>query len=113
MYLICNLGISQALVLGQLIPMVDYGGIYRLISMNPLALNTAYFPFIWEIPILEYLVSVISKTKDNQKLNFLLSILQKPEINQHNPPAVRAKVVSRLVSGFFKELLREFIGNHA
>lgn len=100
---------SQAIVLSQMIPMGDCSSVYRMILAQPQTLNSKYFKYLWEVPLLEVLVAVYKKRKDEDKASALIQILRKPEINQNNPAHIQKQITSKLAACFLRELFRDFV----
>jgi len=99
--------ITQALVLSQLTPNGDYSAIFRL-AQNTNSFESKYFQFLWDVPILEVMVSIFTKMKDEKNASTLIQLLQHPDVNQNNLGEPRARFM-KVTIGFFKELAREFL----
>jgi uncharacterized protein YsxB (DUF464 family) len=68
-----------------------------------------YFQFLWDLPILELMVSIFTKMKDEKNASYLVLLMQHPDVNQNNPES-RTRLM-KVMLGFFKELAREFLNN--
>ena len=97
--------------MSQIVPMGDCQSLYRIAQSHPQTLNSKYFQYLWHIPLLELLVSVYKKLKDEKTCNLLIQIIQKPEINQNNPNHIHNSITGKLTASFLKELLRDFLGH--
>ena len=67
-------------------------------------LNSDYFPYLWEIPILEKLIYLTSSELHQQKKRALIQVIQNPELNEFNSKESKQACVSVLKMNFFKAL---------
>jgi hypothetical protein len=103
----------QAAVLCQLIPEEAQQGhfatAFQILQSDVPALDGRYFQFIWELPLLEMLVFVYNKRKEDQKVNELLQLISKPALNINNDPQIRARTIACMKTNFFKALYQDFV----
>jgi len=79
--------VTQAVVLCQFLPTVDYDRAYAMIKAHPGRLSAMLLPYVWEMPLLELLAYVFSqKFKDPEKYDVVMRTIQRPELNEHNRP---------------------------
>lgn len=69
----------------------------------------AYFDCVWEVPLLELLVHMHAKSGDHERLSALISLLQQPALNAHNPQSVRVAHVASLEQRFLQRLCEELL----
>jgi hypothetical protein len=49
----------QAVILCQFLLPIDFALIFKILQENAHQLDTTYFRFLWEMPIIEHLISLI------------------------------------------------------
>lgn len=92
--------VTQAVVLCQFLPTVDYDRAYAMIKAQPGRLSAMLLPYVWEMPLLELLAYVFSqKYKDPEKYDVIMRSIQRPELNEHNRPG--SSDDGNVIVGFF------------
>jgi hypothetical protein len=77
--------VTEAVVLCQFLPNIDYEKTFTMLKANPGRISSVYLKFIWEMPILEFLAYFFSqKYIDTAKYDLVLSLIRRPELNEHN-----------------------------
>lgn len=102
----------QAALLCQKLPGPDHESAFRILQENSLIVvrdAVAYFDCVWEVPLLELLVHMHAKSGDHERLSALISLLQQPALNAHNPQSVRVAHVASLEQRFLQRLCEELL----
>jgi len=111
----------------------------RLIQSEPASLESSYFAYIWEMPMLELLISVYARCREESKVRLLvrlsrvnwhdsrsrlmdddddddasgrfrqLELVGWPGMNQNNKDSIRKTVTSNAKANFLKLLCRRFL----
>lgn len=118
-----------AAVFCQFLPVPDFKLAFKLIQDSETVLDSSYFQFFWEIPILELLVcnpflfqerislftmiflekkkiAIYSQANDEENTALLISIIRKPELNPANHHS-KEIFFSHLKTKFFKFIRNE------
>jgi len=69
-------------------------------------LDSSFFQFFWEMPLLELLIYIQSKLQDEKSVNLLISFLGRPELN--STAANNAVFVENIKNEFIRRLSLEF-----
>ncbi|XP_024540293.1 uncharacterized protein LOC9634489 isoform X1 [Selaginella moellendorffii] len=102
----------QAAILCQCLPDPDYESAFQILQANPLIVDqdaALYFDCVWEIPILELLVHMHAKAGDRARVNTLISLLQQPALNVHNPASIRQAHIAAMEQRFLQRLYAELV----
>lgn len=102
----------QAALLCQKLPGPDHELAFRILQENSLIVvrdAVAYFDCVWEVPLLELLVHMHAKGGDHERHSALISLLQQPALNAHNPQSVRVAHVASLEQRFLQRLCGELL----
>lgn len=102
----------QAALLCQKLPGPDHEFAFRILQENSLIVvrdAVAYFDCVWEVPLLELLVHMHAKSGDHERHSALISLLQQPALNAHNPQSVRVAHVASLEQRFLQRLCGELL----
>jgi integrator complex subunit 8 len=102
----------QAALLCQKLPGPDHESAFRILQENSLIVvrdAVAYFDCVWEVPLLELLVHMHAKSGDHERQSALISLLQQPALNAHNPQSVRVAHVASLEQRFLQRLCGELL----
>lgn len=102
----------QAALLCQKLEDPDHEYAFRILQENSLIVvrdAVAYFDCVWEVPLLELLVHMHAKSGDHERHSALISLLQQPALNAHNPQSVRVAHVASLGQRFLQRLCEELL----
>lgn len=123
-----------ATVLKQFVSSKDnYSDLYSLVLQYGLYFKENYIDYLYEIPIIELLISMYfnllnyiyiiflltpkslflkdlcHKNDEKGKLNLLINHLRKPELNENIENEQRKKIILSIKRKFFKQLTKEFL----
>eukprot|EP00898_Chlorokybus_atmophyticus_P003467 jgi/Chlat1/4120/Chrsp269S03950 len=101
--------VLPAACLCQFLNPPGYSLAYPLIQEEVFGLDARYFPYVWEMPLLELLVHLHSQAKHESRVQQLIQLLQHPAINQHNPSSVRSAYIATLKLRFLRQLSADVI----
>lgn len=80
--------------------------------------NVSFLIYSWDlmfdwillqVPILELLVHMHSKSGDQERVSALITLLQQPALNVHNPQSIRLAHVAALEQRFLQRLCGELL----
>ncbi|PRP78481.1 hypothetical protein PROFUN_13658 [Planoprotostelium fungivorum] len=97
-----------AMVFYQFLGPVDYTRLFSIVQDHFSLLDPTWFPYIWEVPVLESLIAIYAKTRDEKKLSLLNHLISNAALNQHNSPETRENYVNQQKSNFLKVFTRKF-----
>ena len=104
--------VQAALLCQKILPGPDHESAFRILQENSLIVvrdAVAYFDCVWEVPLLELLVHMHAKSGDHERHSALISLLQQPALNAHNPQSVRVAHVASLEQRFLQRLCGELL----
>ncbi len=83
-----------------------------LISFDTNCLDEKYFEFVWEIGLLEIIAALYHKRREENRVNKIVSLIARPELNVNCPILIRSKFINQLRCNFFKTLFHEISSKH-
>ncbi|EGC30571.1 hypothetical protein DICPUDRAFT_95711 [Dictyostelium purpureum] len=82
---------------------------FKIIQDEFYQLDTNYFQYIWEMPLLEILINTFTKQKDIKKVYILTQIISNPNINEFNHPDIRKNYIKNTKNNFLKAISSNYL----
>ncbi|EGG17945.1 hypothetical protein DFA_08946 [Cavenderia fasciculata] len=84
---------------------------FKIIQDHLNTLDSLYFQYIFEIPILELLINHYNRLKDTKKLTLLNQLISSPILNEFNHPDIRTNFQKTTKINLLKSLAIDFLFN--
>ncbi|KAM9949704.1 hypothetical protein ACTFIT_010926 [Dictyostelium discoideum] len=82
---------------------------FKIIQEEYYQLDTNYFQYIWELPLLEILLTTFTKQKDLKKIYLINQIISNPIINENNHPDIRKNFIKNTKHNFWKAISSNYL----
>ncbi|KAK5583831.1 hypothetical protein RB653_005433 [Dictyostelium firmibasis] len=82
---------------------------FKIIQEEYYQLDTNYFQYIWELPLLEVLLTTFTKQKDLKKMYLINQIISNPIINENNHPDIRKNFIKNTKHNFWKAVSSNYL----
>eukprot|EP01087_Luapelamoeba_hula_P006031 TRINITY_DN16183_c0_g1_i1.p1 TRINITY_DN16183_c0_g1~~TRINITY_DN16183_c0_g1_i1.p1 ORF type:complete len:472 (-),score=68.12 TRINITY_DN16183_c0_g1_i1:47-1360(-) len=102
----------QSVAVSQLLKDNDNTKGILLLQNTAHTLDEAYFEYIWEQPILEQLITLHARMKQERKLALVVELMNRGEMNQFNIAQFREPFVAHMKTNLLRALCREFLFPH-
>lgn len=102
----------QGAVLCQCLPIPDYDLAFRILQDSLVIMDQdmeLYSECIWEVPILELLIHMHTKSGDETRVRSLILLLQQPTLNVHNPSSIRKSHIDAMEQQFLQRFYEEIL----
>ncbi|XP_064611171.1 integrator complex subunit 8-like [Liolophura sinensis] len=106
-YLQCH---TQVAVLCQFLDEVDYATAFKALQeRNTYDAMDTYYPFIWDISILEFLIHLHTKRGEMDKRQAALRALNQLDVNSNNPEDILQQAILVRKNRFLQSLSKQYL----
>lgn len=109
--LTCGATLPAAVLCQLALPTCDFSTAFRVLQETPVIGERefqTYLDCIWEVPILELLVALHSRSGDEARVTAVTARLQHAPLAAHNPSGLRSCHVALLERKFMRQLAADF-----